>query len=298
MFMEQFILLLLFPLVGYLCGFFKIAKHDDYRLLTDLAFYVFLPCSVLSSFIGFEFSSSIVNSLVLVFLSLLCISLISFAISRWLKFDNYSTSTFLMCSIFGNIIFLGLPLSEVLFGQSVSQIMNLFIAFHNLFIFGFLFPLIVLSTDKKHNITSSIFRVLKNTVVSFALLGIVFSLLRVDLSGILPYLKSFSSLTTPISMIALGLYFSKNVKIDFSKDVLLFTFSKIVVMPIMTYFVFFGNPYQKQAVFMSMMPVAISNFSIIGSISKKHEKKVLDSIFLSTIISLLLVFLFKIIGFF
>ncbi|MGV8085514.1 MAG: AEC family transporter [Candidatus Bilamarchaeum sp.] len=297
--MEQLILLLIFPLIGFLCGKLNITKPQDYRILTDLAFYVFLPCSVLVSFVTFDMTAQVVNSIILILISLAVFSAILFLLIKRLRFDYGLSSTVLMCCVFGNIIFLGLPLGETLFGPSSFSLLSLFIAIHNLFAFGLVFPAIVFfGPSKKNGIESSLSKIFKNTVVLFALFGLLIKVASIDISILLPSLKNLSALSTPLSLIAMGIYFSKEVRIDFSRNIVLITTMKVLALPLITFILFYNNIYLKEAVFMATMPVGISNFSIIQSISHRDQKIVLDSISLSTLISLLLVVVLKYINFF
>ncbi|MBI5223539.1 AEC family transporter [Candidatus Micrarchaeota archaeon] len=297
--MDQLILLLIFFLIGLFSGLFKIAKVEDYKILADLAFYVFLPCSVLVSFATFSITSEILNSFEILIASLIAFSISLFIIAKAMKFEAKLTNAFYMCCTFGNIIFLGIPLSQVILGDSNLPLVSIFVAIHNSFIFGILFPLLVLfGADKKTSVKSGLSRIAKNTVVIAAIAGVISSAFRLDINIALPYLTNLSAMTTPISIIAMGIYFSQNIKIEITKELAIFTICKIVLMPLITIVFFFNSPYLKEALFLAIMPVAISNFSISQSLKLNKEKLVMDSIFVSTAISLGLVLVLKLAGIF
>lgn len=293
--MEPLILLFLFPLVGYFCSFFGFVKYEDYRVLTNLVFYLFLPCSIFLSFTHFQITSDILDLLFYTLSGLAIFSFLVFVIFKFLNFSSDLLPTAILCCVFGNLVFLGVPLSEIFLGS--GPIIPILIAFHNLFIFGILFPLILLCQERTISI-SNFSKIFKNPIILFIIIGFFVSFFNLDLSIFIPYLSPFSLLTTPLSLIAMGIYFSKNIQIKLSKELLLIVFAKIILLPLITVLIFFDSDYSKFTTFMSLMPVAISVFSVAQVLSQKYEKIVVDSIFLSTVLSVILILISGTFGFF
>lgn len=298
--MDQLILLVLFLVSGYLAVRAGLAKSQDYKVLANIVFYICLPASILSSFVGVGIPPAIYLLISVLAASFLLSIALSFLISRALRLERNVFYCLLICGFFGNIVYFGFPFTQMVLGEGALPLAGIYVSIYNLFVFALLLPAIYLflGVDGKK---AGIAKAFSNPVVIFTLAGALSLAFNADLSPLLPYLEGFASLTTPLSLVAMGLFLSDKFSISLDRNLLSIVAAKCLVFPLITaaLLLFTGLLSSgKELLLLSLMPVAISNFVIVDSLGIKLEKLVMDSIVLTSVISTIIVFALGAVGVF
>jgi len=297
--MEQLLVFVLFLLSGYTIVRFGFANSNDYKTLANFVFYVCLPCSILVSFQGVEISPDIYTLLAILIASFVISSAVSAVMARALKLEKRVLYALLICGFFGNVVYFGFPFVEMTLGFSSLPLAGIYVAVYNIFVFALLLPILSFRLGKGGQ--NRIARTLVNPVVIFTLVGVASIPLHLDLSAAMPYLESFSALTTPLSLIAMGVFFSDKSSITIDRDLLSMVAAKCVFFPLITVsLLLLSGTFEngKEMLLLSLMPVAVSNFIIIDSLRLDLDKLVMDAIVVTSIVSTLIVLGLAYAGFF
>ncbi|MEW5759999.1 MAG: AEC family transporter [Candidatus Thermoplasmatota archaeon] len=88
----------IFIVIGYLCKYFNIVRKNDSEILIKLVFYLFLPSTILYSFIGISFTANFLYLPIAGFvISLICYG-IGYLISNILNLEPKTKGTFIIAS--------------------------------------------------------------------------------------------------------------------------------------------------------------------------------------------------------
>ncbi len=289
--MEQLLLLVLFIVGGYALAYTKLARPQDYKVMANFVFYVCLPASILASFSGVSISTPLYSALLVLAGSFAFSVAASWAVSAALGLERKVFYILLICGFFGNIVFFGFPFIEMFYGDASLPLAGIFVSIYNLFIFALLYPLISMRLGSGGGMGWR--KIITNPVIIATLAGIAVLLAALDISAIVPYLKGFSSMTTPLSLVAMGLFLAGHAGISLDRNVFAITAVKCFLFPLATFglLAFAGQGEgAKEMLMLSLMPVAISNFIIADSLDLGLDKLVMDAIVVTTLVSTVLVF--------
>ena len=188
--------------------------------------------------------------------------------------------------------FLGYPIIETLLGKDSLAIAAIYVLAYNFAAYAVVFPYIRLRISKKAGANGNPSAIFSAPSLA-AFLGIAIYASGLDLSLAIPFIQPFARLLTPFSMIAIGLFVSDKLNVRFDRGLLSMVLAKCFVFPAITLglLAFSGLlPASKEMLLLSFMPLAISNFVLIGSLEAGLDRLVADSIIVSTIVSLALIF--------
>ena len=226
--------LLIIP--GYILGRIKMIERGALNSMTNILMYVAMPFLVFTKLIATDLYAIDPIHILLAALSPFvvfgAIMLLSEKTFRAREGDRrYRASRF--CSIFSNAGFLGIPLSEVLFPDrpEISVYVSLFNVGSTFFLLTV--GVYILSGDRRD---ISFRRAILSPIMASIVIGVLFSLLGVVdyVPKVANYADILASLTTPLSMIVLGVEMSGIPFSAFVKTPLLYlvSFMKLVLSPL------------------------------------------------------------------
>lgn len=225
--------LLIIP--GYVLGKIKLIERGALNSMTNILMYIAMPFLVFTKLVATDLYAispiCIVVAVLAPFAVFGSIMLISSQVFREREGDlRYRASRF--CSIFSNAGFLGIPLSEVLFPDrpEISVYVSLFNVGSTFFLLTI--GVYILSGDRRD---ISFRRAILSPIMASIVVGVLFSLLGVVnyVPKVANYADILASLTTPLSMLVLGVEMS-NIRFSaFVKTPLLYlvSFMKLVLSP-------------------------------------------------------------------
>lgn len=266
------------------------------QVLNDFALKIGLPVLIFSSLsrAGLSFDEQVPLILANTFL-ILGSFLLVFVVGKLFRFNRVLFKTLFICLAFGNVAYLGIPVLQQIFGDSVLPVASLIVAIYLFWIFtvGLGFLDYDREKNKKAALKNILRNLLKNPLLIAVLLGLGVAALGVQLPGMV--LKSLDMITasvTPTVLIVIGLFIGKS-KIGKVKEwipVFLFSLGTLVVYPAILYggVQFFGYaPADFSAsMIQAGMPLAITPFALADSFQLQKEF-IARSIVLSTLLSVL-----------
>ncbi|MCJ0917210.1 hypothetical protein BU006_12185 [Mammaliicoccus sciuri] len=235
---NQCLILLVFLLIGFLCSRKYWIHESHISSLSNLLTNIVLPAAILTSFnvnidsYNFDFFvTTILISLFLVafpfFLSKLLVSFTSMEMG--LK------KVWIGCCTYSNILFIGIPIIGILYGEKGLFILVIYNTISNLFLFTLGIKLYKNDVDFK-----SISLSLLSPALLASFFGILFLILGFSLPNTLATaIKKLGNMTAPLSMIITGALFGLiNIKkFIASKNIYIFCFVRLIVIPSLVFII-------------------------------------------------------------
>lgn len=272
---------------GYILTAKKWFDESTSKLFTRLVCNISLPCLMLSNLMGNfdrEKLSHMAKGLVIPFSSMVFCYMIGAIVSKIIKVKEGRVGTFRSMFFVSNSIFIGLPINLALFGEkSIPYVLLYYIANSTLFwtvgVYGICMDGQVDSKNCKAKILSidTLKRIASPPLMGF-LFGILLILLGVKLpKTILDTCKYFGSLTTPLSMLFIGItiYNVDLKKVKISIDMIAVILGRFLVSPLIVLLIvhFYPVPALMKNVFIvqAAMPVMTNTAIVAKSYNADHE---------------------------
>lgn len=289
-FTQVFILFILI-LVGYIATKKNLIDSSLTKKLSKLIMNIFLPCMIINS-MQLEYSPTILKKVLLLILISLLIYAISFLIAIIFKAISKSKNdigVYQFAILFSNVGFMGYPIVEAILGKDAIFYAAIFNIPFNLLIM----TLGVFVICKENNNYSFSFKSLINPVIISIFIGLSLFILNIKLPYIINRpIELLGNITTPLSMIVIGsmLCLSSISECVRNKKLYIVSFIRLILMPILIYFILKGIVYDKLLfsipIVIVSMPVA-SNTAILSSEYNANDKLASQLVFMSTLFSIL-----------
>lgn len=287
----------------------KINIFDDKFLkpANSFAFKVLLPTLLFYNIYSTDLSYSFNGKLVIfaVAIVLITIALLFIIVPRFEK-DNRNRGVIIQGLFRSNFVLFGIPLCTNIFGDVSTGITSMLIAvvvpMYNFFA---VIVLDIYSKDKIE-IKNTIISIMKNPMIVGSLLGIIFSLLNIQLpSSLEKTIYDISKIATPLALMLLGGEFRIGKLYKNIKHVLVVCFGKLVLIPVVVFSIaiLLGFRGVELGALLAMVasPVAVSSF-IMAQYYNSNDELAGQIVFVSTTLSAFtifgFIFTFKSIGLF
>lgn len=288
-FTQVFILFILI-LVGYISTKTNLIDSSLTKKLSKLIMNIFLPCMIINS-MQLEYSPTVLKKVLLLILISLLIYAISFLIAIIFKAISKSKNdigVYQFAILFSNVGFMGYPIVEAILGKDAIFYAAIFNIPFNLLIM----TLGVFVICKENNNYSFSFKSLINPVIISIFIGLSLFILNIKLPYIINRpIELLGNITTPLSMIVIGsmLCLSSISECVRNKKLYIVSFIRLILMPILIYFILKGIVYDKLLfsipIVIVSMPVA-SNTAILSSEYNANDKLASQLVFMSTLFSI------------
>jgi len=288
-FTQVFILFILI-LVGYIATKKNLIDSSLTKKLSKLIMNIFLPCMIINS-MQLEYSPTVLKKVLLLILISLFIYAISFLIAIIFKAISKSKNdigVYQFAILFSNVGFMGYPIVEAILGKDAIFYAAIFNIPFNLLIM----TLGVFVICKENNNYSFSFKSLINPVIISIFIGLSLFILNIKLPYIINRpIELLGNITTPLSMIVIGsmLCLSSISECVRNKKLYIVSFIRLILMPILIYFILKGIVYDKLLfsipIVIVSMPVA-SNTAILSSEYNANDKLASQLVFMSTLFSI------------
>ncbi len=228
---QQVGILYIIVLVGAICDKIGLFTEKTAKACTDLLFYIITPCVIVQSFLNQEFTKETgIKLLVAVgcgFLMHFVAIIINLPLYR--KGDREKNDLFRYSSIYGNVGYMTLPLTEAILGsEGVFYCSAVVMAFNTV---SFTHGVYVMNSNSGKFEKKKLFF---NPGVISVLIGLPLFLLKVDLPDIINQpIIYISSMQTPIAMLIFGTFLARTRFNDIFKykKILLVSVMKLLVLP-------------------------------------------------------------------
>ncbi|MEN3009124.1 AEC family transporter [Pseudothermotoga sp.] len=283
--------LMIFLLVGF--GFvlkkIKLLNDGFTKSSSDLIVYVTLPAMIISS-MDRDFSSEVAKTSLQIFLlgavMYACTTILAYLFVSVKKFDEDQRGVYMYMIIFGNVGYLGYPVSAILFGSIgvfYSAVFNIW--------FNLLTWTLGVSIMSRRRLSLS--KILLNPGLISTLLGLLIFLTPLTVpTTVKSVLDSVGSMTTPLAMFLVGAFLAEAHLKDFIAKIDLYFASilKLVVAPLMVYLCV---KYLKTDSIVKMLPVMMAgmpsgvNTAIFARMFNRDYKLAAQGVVLSTALSMI-----------
>jgi len=303
----QSILSILFMIcIGYILARKGWFKEEDSKLFSKIVVNLSLPALMLTNMLENFTKENLTHAgkgLIIPFVSMIVCYLISIVFAKLLKVRPERRGTFQCMFFLSNTIFIGLPVNLALFGeQSVPYV--LYYYFSNTIIFWTL-GVNLIGKDGGAEKESLFKRDSFMRIFTPPLFGFIFTLILILLNIHLPKFiidscKYLGSLTTPLSMLFIGIVISsisfKSFKFD--KDMLFIILGRFLVSPLVTYCftLLFSAPLIMKNVFtiQAALPVMANTAIVTKEYGADYEYAAV-MIAITTILSLVFIPIYRVI---
>lgn len=273
---------------------FKNIGNECSRVLNEFALKIGLPVLIFSSLAKTPFSFKTEASLIIAnsFFILAGLALTA-AAGKIFRFKKKMFLTLLICSVFGNVAYLGIPVLTQISGHEILHTVSLIIAIYSFWVFTIVIGYMDYSLDKnKKDVVKNILKnFIKNPLLLAVFAGLLVGGFKINIPSILvKSLDMISASVTPIVLVVIGLFIgdSKPGKLSEWLPVMLFSFLRLAVFPAGFYFgakIFGFVPSQfASSIIEAAMPLAITPFALADKYGL-HKTFIARSIVLSTILS-------------
>lgn len=228
---QQVGILYIIVLVGVICDKVGFFTEQTAKKCTDLLFYIITPCVIIRSFLTQEFTKETGLSLLTAVGFGFLLHFVAIAINTllYLKGDREANCIYKYSSIYGNVGYMTLPLTEAILGsEGVFYCSAVVMAFNVVsFTHG------VYMMDRKSGKFDPKKLIFNPGVIS-VLIGLPLFLLRVNLPELIYKPVDFiASTQTPVAMLIFGTFLAHTKLNDIlkHKKILLVALSKLIILP-------------------------------------------------------------------
>lgn len=267
--------------IGFICNKLKILPEEANNYLIPFLLDITTPCLLLSAISKCETNDNLIRNTTIVFLIsflfFIMAAIFSIFMTRKLKTDNKSDKNVLSVAMTSsNNGFMGFPIANAVFGNTVFYYMAIQNVSLNLYLFTI--SLFQLNFGEEKNQSPSISETFKSfihPVTIISILSVIMLFCNITLPDYISNIfTELGNITIPLSMIVVGIQLGdSNIKDLISKFNLLYTSAiKLIVIPaIFTLFIFFipiDNDLKTSLVLTSILPTAV----ISVALAKKEQK--------------------------
>lgn len=302
-------------LLGWGFRRFGLAEDNWVRVFNNFAFHAALPALSFTNL--YELDLRLVNSkLFLVTVISLIVALgMAMFLPSFFKSTHQKSAVIILCASFGNVVYMGYPINETVFGPSGLSTAVMVAAIH-LFVFVTVVLAVVeyrLAQNRQYSplertppfnsplegglggvkhglkIREFILRICKIPLIWAVILGIVFNALQTDIPHVaIVSLKMLAGAASPVVLFALGVFLSGLSFKGKGTSVTVIVLLKLAVFPALFWLVSFlvnVNDLQLSvSVIQAAMPVGINTFSLADKMQMDKELAA-TAILITTVLS-------------
>ena len=266
--MENFALILLAIVIGYVISRLNIFSKDAPTILNQFVIYISLPAMILLQVPKLSFSIDMVIPIVIAWSVMILSAILILLLSRFFSFSREITGCLMLVSILTNSSFLGIPIINAYMGES---------ALAYVLVYDQLGTFIALATygtfiaSYYSNKTQLTFKIITLKVFTFppviALITSLF-LIGVEFSSIISkVLNSFASTIVPVALVAVGLQLKLKLPKEDLKPFSVALSVKLIIAPIIAIGISSLFNWNNQASIVSIMEAGMAPMITAGAIA-------------------------------
>ena len=284
---NQIIVMFLLMFVGTYLYKKQLVTIEGSKQLGNLLLKIVVPIVILKSF-AVEYSDEKQQILIITFILSLFVLLISMIVSHII----YKKDPILnFASSFSNVGFIGIPLVQAVLGDDSVFYITCIVA--QLVALQWTYGLMIITKNKDF---IKLKNVMINPVVIAFIIGLLIFKLDIQLPNVMMDTFTFmANMNTPLAMIICGIYLGQsNIKKMFT-DFSLYKFSlvRLLLIPLLSLVFLFFVPNEyfdiKIAILIAACAPAGANVAVFASAHNKDYKKAVNSVCLSTLLSIIFI---------
>ena len=266
--MENFVLILLAIVIGYVISRLNIFSKDAPTILNQFVIYISLPAMILLQVPKLSFSMDMLIPIVIAWSVMIISAILILLLSKFFSFSREITGCLMLVSILTNSSFLGIPIINAYMGES---------ALAYVLVYDQLGTFIALATygtfiaSYYSNKTQLTFKIITLKVFTFppviALITSLF-LIGVEFNPIISkVLNSFASTIVPVALVAVGLQLKLKLPKEDLKPFSVALSVKLIIAPIIAIGISSLFNWNNQASIVSIMEAGMAPMITAGAIA-------------------------------
>lgn len=266
--MENFVLILLAIVIGYVISRLNIFSKDAPTILNQFVIYISLPAMILLQVPKLSFSIDMVIPIVIAWSVMILSAILILLLSKIFSFSREITGCLMLVSILTNSSFLGIPIINAYMGES---------ALPYVLVYDQLGTFIALATygtfiaSYYSNKTQLTFKIITLKIFTFppviALISSIF-LMGVEFNPVITkVLSSFANTIVPVALVAVGLQLKLKISKEDLKPFSVALSVKLIIAPIIAIGISSLFNWNNQASIVSIMEAGMAPMITAGAIA-------------------------------
>ena len=251
----------------------KIRFFDEHaqKVLTGLVLYVVLPCNIFMSFQS-PLTMELVNDFLWTIAISVIVQLIAFFYIRFVfrsEEENHRLNlSYAMVSPNGGL--LGNTVADGLYGSVGLMVANIFLIPQRIVIWSYGLSLFTGINDKK----SALRTFITHPCVDACLLGLIFMITGISLPGwLLSPVSTLGKCNTALSMIVIGILVGDiPLRSMINKTIVVFSLHRLVVVPLITFFLCSLLPMSKTAAGVCVLMAAMPAGATTSMLASRYDR--------------------------
>ncbi len=240
--LKNIITLFICIIIGFICKKRKIINNELGIGLSNLLLTVTLPCTIIFSLQKPFSYELLIEGIIIFFVGFLVYFLggaTSYLLCKILNIKTESKGVYIYGNMLPNIVFMGLPVLTAIFGSDAVFYISIINIPFNILVFTI--GIKIINIGYNSNTEGNLKTVFKTPAIIFTIIGLLLFMFSIKLpEPINNGIGLIGGITTPLSMIIIGSVLAKS---DLSKHfktlkMYAFIFLKLVILPIITLFIF------------------------------------------------------------
>jgi len=266
--MENFVLILLAIVVGYVINRLNIFSKDAPTILNQFAIYISLPAMILLQIPKLSFSIDMIIPIIVAWLVMGISALLILLLSRFFSFSKEITGSLMLVSILTNSSFLGIPIINAYMGESAMPYVLVYDQLGTFIALATYGTFIASYYSNNSKITFKIITLKVLTFPPFLSLVVALFLIGVEFNPIISkVLSSFASTIVPIALVAVGLQLQLKLPREEIKPFSVALIVKLIIAPLIAFVICKIFAWDNQASIVSIMEAAMAPMITAGAIA-------------------------------
>ena len=262
-------------LIGYVCGRYDILGDRAFEVLNRFVIAITLPILTFRSIAHMDPSNLAVPGMfIAVTLGALITYALAFAIARRFGRSGANANIAALCACFSNTGFIGLPVATLAWGPEAIAPVSVTMLIYSAIVFTVGLVMSEVTASHGHGVGTGLKLAARSTVrnplIFMAVLGCVWSVLRLPLAGPADILmQTLAQATAPCALTAIGIFIALPRQSATPGPIGRVVALKLLVQPLITAGLLWMLPpipplWAKVAILMAAMPCGASSFVLAG----------------------------------
>lgn len=266
--MENFVLILLAIVIGYVINRLNIFSKDAPTILNQFAIYISLPAMILLQIPKLSFSIDMIIPIIVAWLVMGISAILILLLSRFFSFSKEITGSLMLVSILTNSSFLGIPIINAYMGESAMPYVLVYDQLGTFIALATYGTFIASYYSNNSKITFKIITLKVLTFPPFLSLVVALFLIGVEFNPIISkVLSSFASTIVPIALVAVGLQLQLKLPREEIKPFSVALIVKLILAPLIAFVICKIFAWDNQASIVSIMEAAMAPMITAGAIA-------------------------------
>lgn len=236
--MENFALILLAVIAGYILKHLKLLPKDAPIVLNQFVIYISLPAMILLQIPKLEFSLEMMIPVIISWLVMIITAIITLGLCKLLNFSKEITGSLLLVSILTNSSFMGIPILNAYIGEEALAYVLVYDQLGTFIALATYGTFIASYYASKSNLTLKIIGFKVITFPPFIALILSLFLMGVEYNFVISsVLGSFASTIVPVALVAVGLQLQLKLPSHELKPFSISLGIKLILAPFIAYLI-------------------------------------------------------------